>query len=110
MILPLHSPSRRLFISSRCHSSPLGAPFLSRSPWRAGGRGGECSHQYLWLCYRRSTLLLLEGRAINGIQGRPAQGQQAGERGSAPGALQSIAHYRLSISGEQHVVCLAELD
>ena len=60
--------------------------------------GGGCSHQYLWLCYRRSTKQLLEGRAINGIQGRAAWGQQAGECGSVAGLLQSIPHYWLSIS------------
>lgn len=56
---------------------------------------GGCSHQYLWLCY---TQHLLEGRAINGIQGRAAEGQQPGECGSVPGFLQSIPHYWLSIS------------
>lgn len=60
--------------------------------------GGGCSHQYPWLCYRRSTRRLLEGRAINGIRGRAAEVQQAGECGSLPGFLQSIPHYWLTIS------------
>lgn len=60
------------------------------------GRGG--SHQYLWLCCRRPTQHLLEGRAINGIQGRAAKGQQAGEYGPMLGFLQSILHYWVSIS------------
>lgn len=54
------------------------SPLHSVFPSSLLSLGGGYSHQYLWLCYRRSTQHLLEGRAINGIQGRAAEGQQAG--------------------------------
>lgn len=48
------------------------SPLHSVLPSSLLSLGGGYSHQYLWLCYRRSTQHLLEGRAINGIQGRAA--------------------------------------
>lgn len=52
--------------------------------------GGGCSHQYLWLRYRRCTQHLLGGRAINGIRGGR---QRASRQGSV---VQCLAFSNLS--------------